>query len=85
MSKLLNKLIEIKYQHLSNDLRNKFRDLVREWGVTTAIKNNRRKITKRFFDELTENENISESYFKVNVYYYYLIYEFLLTESSEPL
>lgn len=71
LSNLLNRLSEIRNQNSFHGLLNESRDLAKEWGVTTVFKNKRRKITKRFFDELSEDERIldPESYFKVNVYY----------------
>ena len=71
LSNLLNKLCQLRNQISFNSLLNESKDLAKEWGVTTVFKNRRRKITKRFFDELSQDERISdpESYFKVNVYY----------------
>lgn len=71
LSNLLNRLCELRNQNSFNSLLNESKDLAKEWRVTTVFKNKRRKITKRFFDELSQDERISdpESYFKVNVYY----------------
>ncbi|CAK1599565.1 unnamed protein product [Parnassius mnemosyne] len=71
LSNLLNRLSEIRNQNSFNGLLNESRDLAKGWRVTTVFKNKRRKITKRFFDELSQDERISdpESYFKINVYY----------------
>nr|CAI5869191.1 unnamed protein product [Callosobruchus analis] len=71
LSNLLNRLCQLRNQNSFNSLLNESKDLAKEWGVTTVFKNSRRKITKRFFDELSQDERISdpESYFKVNVYY----------------
>lgn len=71
LSNLLNGLCKLRNQNSFNSLLNESKDLTKEWRVTTVFKNKRRKITKRFFDDLSEDERISdpESYFKVNVYY----------------
>jgi len=71
LGNLLNKFSEIRNQNSFDVLLNESRDLAKEWGVTPVFKNKRRKITKRFFDELAEDERFSdpETYFKINVYY----------------
>ena len=71
LNNLLDRLVEIRNQNSFNGLLNESRDLAKEWDVTPVFKNKRRRITKRFFDELSEDERISdpESYFRVNVYY----------------
>nr|CAI5818433.1 unnamed protein product [Callosobruchus analis] len=72
LSNLLNRLCQLRNQSSFNSLLYESKDLAKEWGgVTTVFKNSRRKITKRFFDELSQDERVSdpESYFKVNVYY----------------
>nr|CAI5848080.1 unnamed protein product [Callosobruchus analis] len=48
LSNLLNRLCQIRNQNSFNSLLNESKDLAKEWGVTTAFKNSRRKITKRF-------------------------------------
>nr|CAI5834344.1 unnamed protein product [Callosobruchus analis] len=70
LSNLLNRLCQLRNQNSFNSLLNESKDLAKEWGES-AFKNSRRKITKHFFDELSQDERISdpESYFKVNVYY----------------
>lgn len=69
LSNLLNRLCQLRNQNSFKSLLKESKNLAKEWGVTTVFKNSRRKITKRFFDELSQDERISdpESYFKVNV------------------
>ncbi|CAH2002434.1 unnamed protein product [Acanthoscelides obtectus] len=83
LSNLLNRLCQLRNQISFNSLLNESKDLAKEWGVTTVFKNSRRKITKRFFDELSQDERISdpESYFKVNVYYCCL--DILISQTKE--
>nr|CAI5839645.1 unnamed protein product [Callosobruchus analis] len=80
---LLNRLCQLRNQNSFSSLLNESKDLAKEWGVTTVFKNSRRKITKRFFDELSQDERISdpESYFKVNVYYCCL--DILISQTKE--
>lgn len=70
LSNLLNKC-DLRNQNSFNSLLNESKDLAKEWRVKTVFKNKRRKITNLFYDELSQDERISdpESYFKVNVYY----------------
>nr|CAI5844793.1 unnamed protein product [Callosobruchus analis] len=83
LSNLLNRLCQLRNQNSFNSLLNKSKDLAKEWGVTTVFKNSRRKITNRFFDNLSQDERISdpESYFKVNVYYCCL--DVLISQTKE--
>lgn len=83
LSNLLNRLCQLRNQNSFNSLLNESKDLAKKWGVTTVFKNSRRKITKRFFDELSQDERISdpESYFKVNVYYCCL--DILISQTKE--
>nr|CAI5839375.1 unnamed protein product [Callosobruchus analis] len=83
LSNLLNRLCQLRNQNSFNGLLNESKDLAKEWGVTTVFKNSRRKITKHFFDELSQDERISdpESYFKVNVYYCCL--DILISQTKE--
>nr|CAI5849508.1 unnamed protein product [Callosobruchus analis] len=82
-SNLLNRPCQLRNQNSFNSVLNESKDLAKEWGVTTVFKNSRRKITKRFFDELSQDERISdpESYFKVNVYYCCL--DILISQTKE--
>ncbi|GFY19314.1 hypothetical protein TNCV_4127011 [Trichonephila clavipes] len=66
---LLNELVAIRNQNSFSSLLNESEDLDKGWGVTPCFKNERRKRTKRFFDELAEDQRVSdpESSFKVNV------------------
>nr|CAI5852033.1 unnamed protein product [Callosobruchus analis] len=83
LSNLLNRLCQLRNQNSFNSLLNESKDLAKEWGVTTVFKNSRRKLTKRFFDELSQDGRISdpESYFKVNVYYCCL--DILISQTKE--
>nr|CAI5831118.1 unnamed protein product [Callosobruchus analis] len=83
LSNPLNILCQLRNQNSFNSLINESKDLAKEWGVITVFKNSRRNITKRFFDELSQDERISdpESYFKVNVYYCCL--DILISETKE--
>nr|CAI5866729.1 unnamed protein product [Callosobruchus analis] len=85
LSKLLNRLCQLRNQNSFNSLLNESKDLAKGWEVTTVFKNSRRKITKRFFDELSQDERISdpESYFKVIVYYCCL--DILMSQTKERL
>nr|CAI5850761.1 unnamed protein product [Callosobruchus analis] len=49
LSTLLNRLCQLRNQNSFNSFLNESKDLAKEWGVTTVLKNSRRKITKRFF------------------------------------
>ena len=71
LNNLLDKLVEIRNLDSFNDLISTSKDLAKEWNITPVFKNKRRRMTKRFFDELSEDERISDpvSYFRVHVFY----------------
>lgn len=65
----MKKLINLRNNF--DDINNKAIDVATKWGITATFMQKRQRKTKKYFNELCDDERLtdSEEYFKVNVFY----------------
>lgn len=71
LENLLKNLKEMRSSESFIALKKDSEEIAKQWRVAPVFKNKRRRIVKRFFDEMAKDERIddSETYFKINVFY----------------